>query len=230
MRLHRIVLVLVLVSLPSLVFGQGRDLREQYGTRSLEAARQISQAIKLSQAKKLKEAKTAVEAAVKADPRCQMTHFWKGIILGNLGEIDGSIAAYKKAFSDDVVRTRHMASLAANNLAMTYGRLENYEASNIWFTRAILEDSDNKSKQRARAYRNMAISLRGQGKHFSAAVAISLAFKDKFPDITGRDWGHVYFTLRNQLCPFFCLFLSPGCAPLAWPSWPISIGVPNRIA
>src|SRR5262249_46012164 len=38
-------------------------------------------------------------------------------------------------------------------------------------------------KQRARAYRNMAISLQGQGKHFSAAVAISLAYKDKFPDV-----------------------------------------------
>lgn len=183
MRLHPIVLALFLLAPPSLVLGQGRDLRDQYGTRSLEAARQISQAIKLSQARKHKEARTAVEAAVKADPRCQMAHYLKGIILGSLGDIDGSIAAYKKAYSDDVARTRHLSSHIAFNLAMTYGRLENYGASDVWFTRAILEDSDNASKQRARAYRNMAVSLQRQGKHFSAAVAISLAYKDKFPDV-----------------------------------------------
>jgi S1-C subfamily serine protease/Tfp pilus assembly protein PilF len=184
MRLHRIVLPLLLFVLPSLASGQGRDLREQYGTSSLDAARQLSSAIKLSQAKKHKEARAAVEAAVKADPRCQLAFFWKGIILANLGDIDESIVAYKKAFSDDVIRTRHIASGAANNLALIYIQQENYQAANIWFTRAILEDFDNNSKQRGRAYRNMAISLSRQGKHFSAAVAMGLAYKDKFPDVT----------------------------------------------
>jgi hypothetical protein len=45
MRLHPTVLALLLVSLPSLALGQGKNLREQYGTRSLEAARPLSQAI-----------------------------------------------------------------------------------------------------------------------------------------------------------------------------------------
>ena len=68
-----------------------RDLRDQFGTKSLETARQLAQAIKLSQAKKHKEALTAVEAAVQADPRCQMAHFWHGLILANLGEIPESM-------------------------------------------------------------------------------------------------------------------------------------------
>jgi hypothetical protein len=36
--LHK-ALTLLLVSLPPLALGQGKGLREQYGTRSLEAAR-----------------------------------------------------------------------------------------------------------------------------------------------------------------------------------------------
>jgi hypothetical protein len=42
MRLHPIVLALLLVGLPSLVLGQGRDLREQYGTRSAHPAFRVA--------------------------------------------------------------------------------------------------------------------------------------------------------------------------------------------
>src|ERR1700687_580757 len=43
-----------------------RDLREQFGTQSLEAGKSIQQAIQLSQAKKNREALAAIEEALKA--------------------------------------------------------------------------------------------------------------------------------------------------------------------
>jgi S1-C subfamily serine protease/Tfp pilus assembly protein PilF len=163
---------------------QTRDLREQFGTPNLEAAKQIAQAIRLSQAKKHKESLSAIQAAVKADPQCQMAHYWRGIILGNLGDIDESIVAYKKALSDDVRRGRPVSAHTATNLALTYARLDKFDESNLWFSRAILEDSANAAGQRGKAYRNMAITLSRQGKHLAAAAALALAYQDKAPNIT----------------------------------------------
>src|SRR5438552_4172682 len=67
---------------------QERDLREQFGTQSLEAAKNIQQAIQLSQAKKHKEALAAIEEALKADKQCQMAYFQKALILSDLGDIE----------------------------------------------------------------------------------------------------------------------------------------------
>jgi S1-C subfamily serine protease/Tfp pilus assembly protein PilF len=184
MRCRPLLVVLLVALALSPHRSQGQDLRDQFGTQSLKAARALSQAVTLARAKKLKDALTAVESAIKADPRFQMGYYWKGMILADLGEIDDSLTAYKKALSDDVVRNRHISAHAANNLALTSVRLEKYEAANFWFSRAILEDSANTSQQRAKAYRNMAISLRNQGKPYSAAVAITLASRDRFPDVT----------------------------------------------
>jgi tetratricopeptide (TPR) repeat protein len=122
---------------------QGRDIRDQYGTRNLEAAKSVGQAIQLSQAKKHQDALAAAEAAVKADPQCQMALFWRAIILGDLGQIDESIAAYKECLADGVNRSPDVSANAAVNLAITLGKLTEYDESNLWFTRAILEDFAN---------------------------------------------------------------------------------------
>jgi serine protease Do len=184
MSLPRLLLCVVLVFA---LVGRGaaqRDLRDQFGTKSLETARQLAEAIKLSQAKKYKEALTAVQAAVKADPRCQMAHFWHGLILANLGEIPESIAAYKKALSNSVARSPKISAITAVNLAITLGKLEEYDESSLWFTRAILEDPGNANKQRGKAYRNLSITLTRQGQHLAAAFAMTMALKDKFPGVT----------------------------------------------
>jgi tetratricopeptide (TPR) repeat protein len=185
MRRARTVLAVTLVLfVASFAYPQPADLRKQFGTPSLEAAKQLAEAIRLSQGKKHKDALAAVNAAIKADPQFQMGYYWKGIILNNLGEIDDSMAAYKKALSDDVRRSRMISANTASNLALTCARLEKYDESNLWFTRAIFEDGQNASKQRGKAYRNMAITLSRQGKHMSAAVALLLAYQDKAANIT----------------------------------------------
>src|SRR4051794_37725934 len=80
MRRARTVLAVTLVLFAaSLARPQPADLRERFGTRSLEAARQLAEAIRLAQSKKHKDALTAVNAAIKADPQFQMGYYWKGI-------------------------------------------------------------------------------------------------------------------------------------------------------
>jgi S1-C subfamily serine protease len=187
MSAHRFWLSLVLF-LAFLARGaaQQRDLRDQFGTTSLEAAKQIAQAIQLSNAKKHKDAQVAIEAALKADPRCQMAHYWRAIILGNLGEIPESMAAYKKCLSDDVRRSQNISANAAVNLAITYGKLDEFEESHRWFTRAIMEDFNNAARQRGKAYRNLGITLTRQGKHLAAAWSMYLAWKDGFPNVNEK--------------------------------------------
>lgn len=171
-----------LIAVPA--FGQGPDLREQFSTRSLEAANHIKKGIDLAQARKSKEALAALEAALVADPGCQMAHYWKGIVCSDLGKIEECIAAYKKALSDDVRRTTNISAQTAVNLAITLAKLDENDEANLFFTRAILEDSANTHGQRGKAYRNMAISYRQQKKTLSAAISLALAFQDKAPNIT----------------------------------------------
>jgi S1-C subfamily serine protease/Tfp pilus assembly protein PilF len=196
---RRVLLALVVVlGLALAGTAQQRDLRDQFGTRSLAAAKQINQAIQLSGAKKHKEALTAVEGAIKNDPQCQMARYWKGIILGNLGEITKSIAAYKKCLSDDVRRSQNISASAAMNLALVNAKLEEYEESNRWFTRAILEDYNNAAKQRGRAYRNLSVTMTRQGKHLTAALALLFALRDKVPGVTEKMVATAYVKGHEQ--------------------------------
>jgi S1-C subfamily serine protease len=83
-----------------------------------------------------------------------------------------------------VVRFPKISANAAVNLAITLAKLEEYDESSLWFTRAILEDSGNAHKQRGKAYRNLSVTLSRQGQHLAAAFAMTMALKDKFPGVT----------------------------------------------
>jgi S1-C subfamily serine protease/DNA-binding beta-propeller fold protein YncE len=175
-------LVLTMIAVAG-VRSQERDLREQYGTRSLETAKAISQAIELAQARKYKEARPRIEAALKADAKCQMAHYWKGLICGELGDVTEAIDAYKTSLSDDIPRARLVSANAAMSLGILLGKLKEYDESCLWLSRAVMEDPNNASKLRGRAYRNMAISLSAQGKHMPAAIAVALAYQDKAANV-----------------------------------------------
>jgi S1-C subfamily serine protease/Tfp pilus assembly protein PilF len=177
-----VALLLVLPAAPAPGQPPPRDLRDQFGTRSLEAAQHLAKAIDLAQNKKLKEALEPVKAAIAADPRCQMAHFWHGNILLDLGDVEEAMTAYKKSLSDEVNPSANVSANAAVNLAMTLAKLKQHDEANVWFTRAILEDPTNGAGQRGKAYRNLAINLRQQGKSLSAAVALALALQDKAPN------------------------------------------------
>jgi S1-C subfamily serine protease/Tfp pilus assembly protein PilF len=201
--------ILILVSALQMD-AQQRDLRDQYSTKSLEAAQNISQAIQLSQAKKHKEALAAIDVAVKADPKCQIAYYWKGIILANLGDITESIEAYKMCLSDNVTRGPQLSASAAVNLGITFGKLKEYEDSAFWFTRAILEDSNNAARERGKAYRNLAITLRAQGKHLSAALALALAYQDKVPNVTPKMMRDFFATAEDQEVAHVLHFKEPA--------------------
>ncbi len=173
---------------------QRPDPRDQFNTRSLEAATQLAQAVRLSQAKQHQTALTAVEAALQADPQCQMAYYWQSIILADLGEIPRSIAALKKCLSDDVNRSPSVSASAAVNLGITLSKVEEYAEAHRWFTRAILEDHRNAFGQRGKAYRNLAITLQRLGKHLAAALAVAMAYQDRAPNV---DLGMVRHFLAN---------------------------------
>ena len=100
------------------------DLRDQYGTKSLEAAQHIQRGIQLAQSKKGKDAVAAFDAALKLDKQCQMAHFQRAITQADLGNIEEAIEGYKMALSDEVRRARSVSSTAAVNLAITYAKLK----------------------------------------------------------------------------------------------------------
>src|SRR5262245_25914203 len=152
MTSHRILVILtLLLAVATRGTGQQRDLRDQFGTKSLEAAKHIAEAIRLAMAKKHDEALPAIKAALKADPRCQMAHFWHANILRNLGEIPECIAAYKKALADDIPRGSNISAMAAQSLGDIHAKLGKNDEAHVWFTRAVLEDTDNRAKQRGLA-------------------------------------------------------------------------------
>lgn len=172
------VICLLMLALPAWT----QDLRDQYSTQSLEAAKLIQQTIQLVQAKKPRDAVKAIDAAIKADPQCQMAHYWRGNALSDAGDIEAAMEAFQTALSDKVRRRPRMSAATAYNLALTNARLKEYDEACIWFTRAIMEDSTNQFKDRGKAYRNLGITLKNQNRPLSAAIAVAFAYEDNAPN------------------------------------------------
>jgi len=173
--MHRLrtLAVVVVVGWASVLWGQSEDPRRRYGTNSLAAAKALSRAITLSQSKKPADAMIAITAAIKADPTCQLAHYWHAIISSDIGNVDQAIAAFKKSYA-----LRHPPTGGLNvtvdtalNLGLTLGMLGRYEESNVWLTNALLADPADKTKMKWKAYRNMMVNLLRQKRSFSAAFA-----------------------------------------------------------
>jgi S1-C subfamily serine protease len=179
-------LLAVVLTLGSFVAAlcQEQDLRDRFGTRSLDAAKQIAQAIELSKAKQYKQALAAAEAAIKADDHSQMAYYWKANILANLGDVPASIAAYQKCIAGELARSRRVSGSAASKLGVLFGKLNQLDESDIYFTKAILADYDNASGTRANAYRNLAVNAEQRGQNLAAALALSYALEDKAKNVT----------------------------------------------
>jgi S1-C subfamily serine protease/Tfp pilus assembly protein PilF len=177
--------VLLLLALAGPAVAQ-EDLRVRFGTRSLEAAQKLGEALKLMNARKNKEALAAIQAALKLDPKCQMAYYWRGVVQGDLGDIDEAIASYKTSLSSEISKSRNIAATTANNLALVLIKLDKAEEAKQWFTRAIMEDYEGRFKQRGKAYRNLAILLRSKNQHLAALISLALAARDKAPNISPK--------------------------------------------
>ncbi len=176
--LRSVVVAITLVALTAPAFAQ-TDLRAQFATDSLDAAKAIDRGIKASAAGRHKEALAAFQEAVRLDPRCGMAHFQMAIAHADLGEIDEALAALQTVFAPDMRVARNVRAVAATNAGLTCGRLGRLDEAAKWFSRAILEDYDNVYKERAKAYRNLAVTHRQQKKPLAAAVAVALAYEDR---------------------------------------------------
>jgi S1-C subfamily serine protease len=151
------------------------DLRERYGTRTLETAQHIDRAIEHAHSKRPADALKEVDAALQAEPQCQLALYWKGQILGDLGDIDQGIASYTKAMDIPSGRSLAITVDSAINAGLMLAQTERRDEANLMMSRAILEDPDDKAHLRWKALRNMAITLHLQHKEFSAGVVALLA-------------------------------------------------------
>ena len=175
-----------------------QDLRAQFGTESLDAAKAVLRGIQAAQAGKKKDAVTAFDEALKLDPKCGMAYFQKAIAQVDLGDVEEGIASYKKVLADGTSAGGNIRATAATNIGLVYGRLGEFDNSNLWLSRGILEDYDNQFKQRGKAYRNLAINLREQHRQLSAAMAVALAYEDKAPNCDMAMVREFFRTLDNS--------------------------------
>jgi Tfp pilus assembly protein PilF len=187
-RLTFFVTVLVTFSFAMAQSPKNRDLREQYGTRSLEAARLLSEAIDLSQKKEHVQALATIEKAIRADGQCALSLYWRALILSDLGRIDEAIQLFQRLIGRDDGSGVRVS--AATNLGLTYARLEKHDQAVRAFSQAILADPANRFGQSWKLYRNMAIVLGKQEQYLSAAVASSLGRE--------ADPGHVEKQMVEQ--------------------------------
>jgi tetratricopeptide (TPR) repeat protein len=162
--------IFMLIIIPSLARADG-DIRDQYGTRSLEAAQDIDAAIKFSNANQSDSALNEIDLAVKADPSCAMAWYWQGIIKCDMGDLDGGIAAYKSCAALSNPQNIEITTDAKTNLGITLGQLKRYDESIYWFSRAITEDPDDLAQENAKDYRNLAITLHLDNQDLAATLA-----------------------------------------------------------
>ncbi|MHC4917863.1 MAG: tetratricopeptide repeat protein, partial [Planctomycetota bacterium] len=140
--------------------------------------------------KKMEEARQAIEAAVKADPRCQMAHFWRGVILCDTGDLDEGLKSFETTVELEPIS--NLAVVGAVRMGVILGRLKRLDEAKYWLSRAILGDPTDTQGQHWMAYRNMAVALSQQQRHYSAAVAALLgraADPDEVPETAIREFA-----------------------------------------
>src|SRR5262245_55664097 len=125
-----------------------QDLRVAYATDSLEAVSALLRGVEEAGAGRRKEAVVQFEEALRHDPKCGAAWFQIAYTHGQAGQTDSAIAAYKKVLADDMHASQGYRALAAVNVGSIYRRLGKLDESNLWYTRAALEEHDNRYRER----------------------------------------------------------------------------------
>lgn len=153
------------------------DLRDQMGTNDMVVAQEIQEAMRLEDAKQLQPALDKINDAIKRDPNACLAYAERGHLLFALSRIDESIESYKLAVEKGS-KSKMVTVDSAINIGLTFGRLGRFDESNVWFSRGCIEDPNNLTKLRGKAYRNMAINLFSQKRFVSAYLSALLAYAD----------------------------------------------------
>lgn len=169
----------VVLSFVLLVFAlnpvHGEDLRETYGTRSLEAASALDKGMKLLNDSKPSEAIVEIDKALAADPDLQMAIYWKAAALIDQGDVDAALKLYVDVLqAAKRTQVNNVTIDACIKAGITLSMLNRQSEASLWYTRAIMLDPTDKHQLHWKAYRNMAIGLRDAKQHFSAGVSALL--------------------------------------------------------
>jgi len=147
------------------------DLRDQYGTASVAAAKALDDGIRLVQGRKPADALPALETALKEDPHCQLAYYWKALAQLDLGEVDESLVTIERLVAvAEQTKVNSVTVDACINVGLTLAKIERDRESRQWFTRAIALDPTDSFHLHWKAYRNMSINCSLRGEHASAAL------------------------------------------------------------
>lgn len=195
-----LVAAVLAMALAGAASGQTEDLRERYGTRSLEAANAIHRGLELMEQRKPKESLAALNEALKLDAGSVMALYQRGHAYMNMGLLDEGLADWKTVveWSEQGRGSMLLGTDAAVNVGLSLGRLKQYPESNQWFTRAILMDPDDKGERHWKAYRNLAINLAEQGEFLAAAIAASTAREINSRQVESRMIEDLKSRIGNQ--------------------------------
>lgn len=163
------------------------DLRDRFGTRSMEAANLIEEGLQKMEAARIQEAMKLFEKAGKVDPACEFATYWIATAAADLGDIDRSIQLFESIVESGAGGTVSSITVdSAINLGITHGQVGDDVKATQWFSRAILLDPKDRFKLGYKAYRNMAIGFSRRNQPLSAAICALNAF-DANPEMVEEE-------------------------------------------
>ncbi len=175
---YRTFVILIFFGLSLVASAQQQDIRDRYGTRSLEAASYMHQGLEHSNKKHYAAALRSFQNACRVDPAFSLARYWVVVTQGELGNIGEAVKAYQEVVAiDEKARISNVTIDACVNLALLYCDVDKHEDAAVWFTKAIMLDPEDKFKLAWKAYRNMAITLHERGETFSAMMCAILGYK-----------------------------------------------------
>ena len=169
------VLVVCLSAFATIVRAQ--DLRQQFGTRSLEAAKALDQGIKLANAGQSAQAIELLDKAIATDSNLQLAYYWKGIAQVDAGKIVEAVTTHEQLLAvAERTAVGNVTIDACINMGLTLGKAQEEKDAALWLTKAVMLDPDDTYGLRWKAMRNMAISRAERGDHLSAGLCAMLGY------------------------------------------------------
>lgn len=173
---HRLLAAALLLSG---ALASAQDLREQFGTRSQEAAVALQEGMNLVQQKQPQAALPKLRRAIELDPGFELAIYWLASAQLDLGDVEPALALYQK-IHDSALRGGRVTNISVDaclNSGLVQAKIGRLDESAIWFSRAVLLDPDDAHGYHWKAYRNMAISHAKKERNLSAALCALLAYK-----------------------------------------------------
>jgi S1-C subfamily serine protease/Tfp pilus assembly protein PilF len=156
------------------------DLRKQFDTSNVEAARKIAEAVDRQREGDRAAALRATEEALRADPKSYFALYTRAYLLEELGRIPEALETYEQAIGAGSAQAdvRKLTVVEAMlHLGLCLSQLGKYEEGNRWFTAAIMYDPSDSLKRQHRAYWNMSVNQGKRQRRLAAFLTAATAWK-----------------------------------------------------